>query len=247
MQHLQKNRGGWGVLLLTSSLCFPTFKRAFNRPLFSIASTLFHFPYPVTPLLACPPWRATPTKTAGCVPTISILELNLEICPGQSLLLFICHQSRFTSHKSPIPLSQTEQAGAPSLMHIITAASSLPLGPGDRSFPSLGGRHEGQAPHHPYCRRRFDRPGSHRAVLDSRQPVPSHHRRKSFRRARPQSATRQHEPLAAERFALRRKSFHRRRFQIQFFAVPHGQVPQGRCGNDSVDFLEDPERHRRHH
>jgi hypothetical protein len=102
MQHLQKNRGGWGVLLLTSSLCFPTFKRAFNRPLFSIASTLFHFPYPVTPLLACPPWRATPTKTAGCVPTISILELNLEICPGQSLLLFIFHQSPVTIYQSQV-------------------------------------------------------------------------------------------------------------------------------------------------
>jgi len=97
-----KKTGGWGVLLLTSSLCFPTFKRAFNRPLFSIASTLFHFPYPVTPLLACPPWRATPTKTAGCVPTISILELNLEICPGQSLLLFIFHQSPVTIYQSQV-------------------------------------------------------------------------------------------------------------------------------------------------
>ena len=99
---LTKKQGGWGVLLLTSSLCFPTFKRAFNRPLFSIASTLFHFPYPVTPLLACPPWRATPTKTVGCVPTISILELNLEICPGQSLLLFIFHQSPVTIYQSQV-------------------------------------------------------------------------------------------------------------------------------------------------
>src|SRR6266478_5331494 len=182
MQHLQKT-GGWGVLLLTSPLCFPTFKRACKGPLFSIASTLFHFPYPVTPLLA------TLTKTAGCVPTIPILEHRPGRLPRSKSAPL--HLPPVTSHDSPvtsrpIPLSQTEQASAPSLMHIITAASSLPLGPGDRSFPRLGGRHEGQAPHHPYCRRRFDRPGSHRAVLDSRQPVPSHHRRKSFRRARPQ-------------------------------------------------------------
>src|SRR5712664_3436505 len=38
------------------------------RPLFSIASALFHFPYPVTPLFA------TLTKTAGCVPTIPKME-----------------------------------------------------------------------------------------------------------------------------------------------------------------------------
>src|SRR6266849_6231060 len=40
----------------------------FSRPLFSSTSALFHFPYPVTPLFA------TPTKTAGCIPTIPILE-----------------------------------------------------------------------------------------------------------------------------------------------------------------------------
>ena len=80
------------MLWLTSFPCLPTFQRAYNRPLFSIASTLFQVPYPVTPLLA------TLTKTTGCVPTIPILELNLEICPGQSLLLFTFHQSRFTSH-----------------------------------------------------------------------------------------------------------------------------------------------------
>jgi hypothetical protein len=38
------------------------------RPLFSIASALFHFPYPVTLLFA------TLTKTAGCVPTIPKME-----------------------------------------------------------------------------------------------------------------------------------------------------------------------------
>src|SRR6266704_5979459 len=37
--------------------------------LFSIACALFHFPYPLCPLLA------TLTKTAGCIPTIPKLEL----------------------------------------------------------------------------------------------------------------------------------------------------------------------------
>ena len=40
----------------------------FSRPLFSSTSALFHFPYPVTPSFA------TLTKTAGCTPTIPILE-----------------------------------------------------------------------------------------------------------------------------------------------------------------------------
>src|SRR6267378_5462904 len=40
------------------------------RPLFSKACALFHFPYPVSPLLA------TLTRTAGCIPTIPILELS---------------------------------------------------------------------------------------------------------------------------------------------------------------------------
>src|SRR5712664_4179713 len=38
-------------------------------PFLSRACALFHFPYPVTPVFA------THTKTAGCVPTIPILEL----------------------------------------------------------------------------------------------------------------------------------------------------------------------------
>jgi hypothetical protein len=38
-------------------------------PFLSRACVLFHFPYPVTPVFA------THTKTAGCVPTIPILEL----------------------------------------------------------------------------------------------------------------------------------------------------------------------------
>src|SRR6266478_3120559 len=44
-------------------------KGHFFRPLFSTAYTLFQVPYPVSPL------RATLTKTAGCIPTIPILEL----------------------------------------------------------------------------------------------------------------------------------------------------------------------------
>ena len=104
---LTKNRG-WGVLLLTSSLCFPTFKRACKRPLFSIASTLFHFPYPVTPLLACPPWRDTLTKTARCVPTIPILELRPGRLPlSKSAPLHLppvtSHDSPVTSRPSPCP------------------------------------------------------------------------------------------------------------------------------------------------
>src|SRR6266446_2268898 len=130
-------------------------------------------------------------------------------CP--SALGFLCflrvsaldsslYRSPVTSHQSrtAIPLSQTEQPTAPSPMHIIIVRSS-PLIRGIARSRRLGGRHEGQAPHHPYRRRRSDRPGSRRSILDSRQSVPPHHRRKSFRRARPQSATREHEPLAAQR------------------------------------------------
>src|SRR6267143_3643537 len=69
-------------------------------------------------------------------------------------------QSPITSHL-PHPLFQTEQPSAPSLMHIITGPSSFPLRPGDRPFPCLGGRYVGQAPHHPYRRRRLDCPASH--------------------------------------------------------------------------------------
>ena len=35
------------------------------EPLFSIRCALFQVPYPASPLLACPPWRATLTKTPG--------------------------------------------------------------------------------------------------------------------------------------------------------------------------------------
>src|SRR5229473_3952980 len=51
----------------------------FSRPLFSSTSALFHFPYPASPAFA------THTKTAGCVPTIPILELT-------------SHQSRVTNY-----------------------------------------------------------------------------------------------------------------------------------------------------
>ena len=49
------------------SLC--VVKCAPATPFLSRACVLFHFPYPVTPVFA------THTKTAGCVPTIPILEL----------------------------------------------------------------------------------------------------------------------------------------------------------------------------
>src|SRR5216684_6627326 len=45
----------------------PVMHRDF-RPFLSYTSALFHFPYPLSPLLA------THTKTAGCVPTIPILN-----------------------------------------------------------------------------------------------------------------------------------------------------------------------------
>jgi len=49
------------------------------RPVFSIAHTLFQVTYPVSPLLATlmrilHPERFYGTKTAGCIPTIPILE-----------------------------------------------------------------------------------------------------------------------------------------------------------------------------
>ena len=71
---LQKT-GGRGVLWLTNFLPParrggpPMSQRAYNCPLLPIASTLFHFPYPISPFLA------TLTKTAGCVPTLPILKL----------------------------------------------------------------------------------------------------------------------------------------------------------------------------
>jgi len=40
-----------------------------KTPFKSVPSALFHFPYPLSPLFA------TLTKTAGCIPTIPILEL----------------------------------------------------------------------------------------------------------------------------------------------------------------------------
>jgi len=104
------------VLLLTSSLCFPKSNvlstvfvlNCFHTLSFSVSCNSF----------ACLPAVAGHSyENCRCVPTISILELNLEICPGQSLLLFIFHQSPVTIYQSQVahPLSQTEQAGAPPL------------------------------------------------------------------------------------------------------------------------------------
>src|SRR5207249_11978233 len=53
--------------------------------LFSSGYALFHFPYPLSPLLA------TLTKTAGCVPTIPRLELvtgHLSLAIVLKLFLF---------------------------------------------------------------------------------------------------------------------------------------------------------------
>src|SRR6266436_4926988 len=55
------------------------------EPLFPIRCALFQVPYPASPLLACPPRRATLTKTAGRVPTIPILELNTLLCAAPAL------------------------------------------------------------------------------------------------------------------------------------------------------------------
>ena len=55
--------------ILASPLTLPR-KKPFANPLFSLRYALFQVPYPVTPLFA------TLTKTAGCIPTIPILELN---------------------------------------------------------------------------------------------------------------------------------------------------------------------------
>src|SRR6266446_5332411 len=83
-------------------------------------------------------------------------------CP--SALGFLCflrvsaldsslYRSPVTSHQSraAIPLSQTEQPSAPSRMLIITVLSSPLFVRGVARSRCLGGRHEGQAPHHPHC------------------------------------------------------------------------------------------------
>src|SRR6266850_6272212 len=57
---------------------------------FSCACALFHFPYPVSPLLA------TLTKTAGCVPTIPTLER--AGCPER----FEGSPPPVISHESPV-------------------------------------------------------------------------------------------------------------------------------------------------
>ncbi len=81
--------GGWGPRLsvirrsaLRAPCSLSLVTCHFFRPLLSTAYTLFEVPYPVTPLLACPPGRATllsraeprDTKTAGCIPTFPILD-----------------------------------------------------------------------------------------------------------------------------------------------------------------------------
>src|SRR6266850_756060 len=55
-----------------------------SRPFLSCVYALFHFPYPATLVFA------TLTKTAGCVPTIPILELN-TLRSTQSILVLSFH------------------------------------------------------------------------------------------------------------------------------------------------------------
>src|SRR5580765_2749246 len=55
-----------------------------SRPLLSYVCALFHFPYPVTPVFV------TLTKTAGCAPTIPILELN-ALRSAHSILVLSFH------------------------------------------------------------------------------------------------------------------------------------------------------------
>src|SRR6266404_7733275 len=82
MQHLQKTGGGVPRTFRRSALrarCFPSLVTChFFRPLLSMAYTLFQVPYLLTPLLA------TLTKTAGCIPTIPILELAVSPSPPQN-------------------------------------------------------------------------------------------------------------------------------------------------------------------
>ncbi len=61
--HLSRAQSGDTQSLLCVIKCAPA------NPFLSNVCALFHFPYPVTPVFA------THTKTAGCVPTIPILEL----------------------------------------------------------------------------------------------------------------------------------------------------------------------------
>ena len=66
------------VQLICILLVKPRPKVLNSRSLFSRACALFHFPYPVSPVFA------TLTKTAGCVPTIPIVELAARQSPLQS-------------------------------------------------------------------------------------------------------------------------------------------------------------------
>ncbi len=142
---LTKNRG-WRSVIVNQLPLFPNVQTCLQ------ASFVFNRFHTLPSSVSC--------NSFACLPAVAGHSYeNCQVCTNNShsgtqawkiAAVKVCssssstsHQSRFTGHKSPIPLSQTEQASAPSLMHIITAASSPPLGPGDRSFPCLGGRHEG--------------------------------------------------------------------------------------------------------
>src|SRR5712664_1833504 len=73
-------------------------KSAFANPLFSARYALFQVPYPVSPVFA------TLTKTAGCVPTIPILELAASLPSTSSTLrLYGLSDSYISVQKVPHP------------------------------------------------------------------------------------------------------------------------------------------------
>src|SRR6266446_7928719 len=102
------------------------FQRAYNRPLFSIASTLFHFPYPATPVFACPPWRATHTKTGG-VYTNSSHFGTLSTEPLQGTTPLRAASAHSASLRYPFPLFASQ-------LSTLNYQSKIPSGSGLLTF-----------------------------------------------------------------------------------------------------------------
>src|SRR5882672_4783324 len=89
-------------------------------PFFSYSYALFHFPYPVTPLLA------SLTKPAGCVPTIPILELTLRY--AQKIVAISFHALTNCSFYIPFVLTFMHRMGVYPLTYFSTVNSRLPHG-----------------------------------------------------------------------------------------------------------------------
>ena len=128
---LTKNRGV-GAFMVNQLPLVPTSRRS-NVPtllqtsLFAIASTLFHFPYPVTPLLA------TLTKITGCVPTIPILGLNALRFTSTSVSTFRrADVQTFRRTNCPSVPNRTVQDPLP-YAYNVWAIPTSPC-PGDRPF-----------------------------------------------------------------------------------------------------------------